>query len=352
MSYGFSVLMFCFSALLLIYAGLVSLGLTGLIPKQWAVHMSDPQTYARNFAKILALTALAPALSGLAGLFGDVERNPFVPLLTLILGIAAALWLGVRLTEKKLLSSSQAAAVPDEDAEEIEEEIEEDEPIEPAAGMPAFDEAFPGLCRWLALSLLLMTGFAWVTAFRLFDPMADVLGYGFFALWGGAIIAGAVGASLLRKRIRDLERGTALIFLMLFSLLTGFILSITMLPYSQATVAQVYLPPLAMFALISLYSGISGSGSFSSLLLWGLAAALGLRFYPGTSWAAFALSVVVILIFVALAGKGMDEARAAAAEAPDPGQTAVTGALSFFIGLMLCISLWILLGSIFSRDRK
>ena len=101
MESAFSILMFIFSAALLLYAGLVAVGGVKLIVRHWAAEIKDEKAYARRFARILALTALAPALSGVVGLLVDMEQSPFLPLLTLILGIIAAIWLGVRLTKEE-----------------------------------------------------------------------------------------------------------------------------------------------------------------------------------------------------------------------------------------------------------
>ena len=100
MEYGFSILMFCFSALLLIYAGLIYKGNTGLIRRLWAAKIKDKKAYARRFAKILALTALAPLFSSIVALLVDIEQSPLFVVMTLILGVIAAIWFGVRFTKE------------------------------------------------------------------------------------------------------------------------------------------------------------------------------------------------------------------------------------------------------------
>ncbi len=98
MEYGFSILMFCFAAALLLYALLLHTEKRRpdlLIPrrvytskKNWAV------PYARKLAKIVALCALSPLLTGLTGLFASPLIAGIVFVLTLILFI----WLGIRWT--------------------------------------------------------------------------------------------------------------------------------------------------------------------------------------------------------------------------------------------------------------
>ena len=97
MEYAFSILMFCFAGCILLYSGLVVIFGSEFIPKKWAAKITDEKAYAKRFAKILALTALAPVLAGAAGLLVDINRNPFVPLLILVLGTAAAIYFGLRL---------------------------------------------------------------------------------------------------------------------------------------------------------------------------------------------------------------------------------------------------------------
>ena len=212
-------------------------------------------------------------------------------------------------------------------------------------------EVFSGLCRWVTLALLLMTGFAWLVAFHLFEPMAEVLGYGFFAVWGGALIVGMVGAFFLRRRIWGFEFGTTFLFLVLYSLMIGLALSITMMPYSQATVAQVYLPLVGMFALMSVYAQFTGHGSISGLGLLGLAVALALKLYLGTSWAAFALGVLAVLVFLGLTAWNIGKVRETAAKGEER-KAALTGALAISIGLMVCLAFWVFLFSPSERHSK
>ena len=90
----FSIIMFCFSGAILLYAGIM--GLTGdssMLCKQWALKTDDKKAYARKVAKILALTALAPALAGVAGLFSTMAG-----LIMLVVGFVAFIWLGVKIT--------------------------------------------------------------------------------------------------------------------------------------------------------------------------------------------------------------------------------------------------------------
>ncbi|MBQ6065512.1 MAG: hypothetical protein IJK89_01700 [Clostridia bacterium] len=98
MEYGFSILMFCLAGGMLLYALLLYNEKKRpdlLIPrrvytsrKNWAV------PYARKLAKIVALCAVSPLLTGVVGLFAKPLIAGIVFVLTLILFI----WLGIRVT--------------------------------------------------------------------------------------------------------------------------------------------------------------------------------------------------------------------------------------------------------------
>ena len=86
--------MFCFSGALLLYAGI--LGLTGditMVLKHGVAKIDNPKAYARKVAKILALTALAPALAGAVGLFSAIAG-----IIMLVVGFVGFIWLGVKIT--------------------------------------------------------------------------------------------------------------------------------------------------------------------------------------------------------------------------------------------------------------
>ena len=97
MESAFSILMFIFSGALLLYAWMVSVFGVTLIRRHWAVKMRDKKAYARGFAKVLALTALAPAASGVVAL---LVPSVFLVMLTLIVGIIGAIWIGLRIAGK------------------------------------------------------------------------------------------------------------------------------------------------------------------------------------------------------------------------------------------------------------
>ena len=99
--YGFSVLMFCFAGALPLYAGMLVLEKKRpdlLIPRFYASagKVGNARRYARRIAKIVALCALSPLLTGLVGLTGKYLIAGIVFVVTM----AAAIWLGVRITKE------------------------------------------------------------------------------------------------------------------------------------------------------------------------------------------------------------------------------------------------------------
>ena len=102
MEYAFSILMFVFAALLMLYAALIGRGGFNLIPRGYAASVDDKKAYAKNFAKVLRVVAAAPAVSGLIALVGVMlsERDDLVigiSVIILIVGTAAFLTAGVKM---------------------------------------------------------------------------------------------------------------------------------------------------------------------------------------------------------------------------------------------------------------
>ena len=102
MEYGFSILMFCFAGALLLYAGLLAAEKRRpdlLIPRFYASagKVGNARRYARRIAKIVALCALSPLLTGLVGLTGQYLIAGIVFVVTL----AGAIWLGVKMTSRQ-----------------------------------------------------------------------------------------------------------------------------------------------------------------------------------------------------------------------------------------------------------
>ena len=96
LEYGYSVLMGIFSAMILLYAGFAAIFKDyRILPLRVRVSVAKPKNekkYMTQFAKMLALVALSPALSALAGLW-----NMAVALIVLIVSAVFFIWLGSRI---------------------------------------------------------------------------------------------------------------------------------------------------------------------------------------------------------------------------------------------------------------
>lgn len=95
MEYGYSVLMAIFAGAIWLYAGLMALTKDyKMLPlrAQVAVTPKDPKLYMTQLAKVVALVALSPALSALAGLW-----NMAAALIVLIGSAVLFIWLGTRI---------------------------------------------------------------------------------------------------------------------------------------------------------------------------------------------------------------------------------------------------------------
>ena len=95
MNYIFSIVMGIFAIALLLYAGIMALTKDyTMLPyrSRQSVKPKDPKKYATQLSKVIALVALAPALSALVGLWSKL-----VAVIVLFIGIILFIWLGTRI---------------------------------------------------------------------------------------------------------------------------------------------------------------------------------------------------------------------------------------------------------------
>ncbi len=88
----YSIIMFCFAAALLLYAA--DLAITknyNLVARNWAAKPKDEKAYTVHFAKIIALVALAPAVSGLIALLSEKGWVTALAVVVLIGGVTGAI---------------------------------------------------------------------------------------------------------------------------------------------------------------------------------------------------------------------------------------------------------------------
>ena len=95
MEYGYSILMGIFAGLILIYAGLMALTKDyKMLPfrARVSVQPKDEKRYMKQLAKVVALVALAPALSALTGLW-----NMIAALIVLVVSAVVFIRLGTKI---------------------------------------------------------------------------------------------------------------------------------------------------------------------------------------------------------------------------------------------------------------
>ena len=95
MNEGFPIIMLAFSGMLLIYAGLMALTKDyKMLPLRMrqSVEPKDCRKYMTQLAKVIAIVAAVPGLSGLLGFW-----NIPVAVVILIGGIILAIWMGTRI---------------------------------------------------------------------------------------------------------------------------------------------------------------------------------------------------------------------------------------------------------------
>ena len=89
----FSILMFCFSGALLLYAILLAITRDfDLIPRGEAAKVKDKRDYAKRFAEVIALTAVPPAHCGLVAL-----SSAGWAVVVLVVEMVLAIWLGTKI---------------------------------------------------------------------------------------------------------------------------------------------------------------------------------------------------------------------------------------------------------------
>lgn len=94
MDYAVSVLMFCFAGMILLYAAALAVFKdANMIPYSQMAKIEKPKAYAVQFAKVMFLVAMAPALGGVVGLlFGNGAA-----LITSLAALAVFIWLGSKM---------------------------------------------------------------------------------------------------------------------------------------------------------------------------------------------------------------------------------------------------------------
>ena len=98
MEYVYSIVVGAFAVGLLAYAGLMALTKNYKILPFWSrqsVKPKDPKKYTAQLSKVVALVAVAPALSAVIGIWSVIAA-----VVVLVVGIILGIFLGTRLMRK------------------------------------------------------------------------------------------------------------------------------------------------------------------------------------------------------------------------------------------------------------
>lgn len=93
MEHGFSIIMLIFAGMILLMALAIYKGGYDLIFRNYATNPRNKKLYAKQFAKLLMLTAAAPLLAGLLGFLSNL-----LGAIVLIVGMVLCIYFGIRLT--------------------------------------------------------------------------------------------------------------------------------------------------------------------------------------------------------------------------------------------------------------
>ena len=102
MEHAYSIMTIIFGICLLLYAGILFIFKdVDLIPKSHMAKITDRELYAKRFALLIAMIAMAPLLSGIIALFGKIEIMIIPALIVLVGGFIAALIIGIKFMPKE-----------------------------------------------------------------------------------------------------------------------------------------------------------------------------------------------------------------------------------------------------------
>lgn len=94
MQHAYPVVMLGLSTGIILFATLVALGGVYMIPRSRMAKIKDGKTYARQFAKTLAVVAAAPLPSAAVAMTGSIDKTIFPVLAVLLVSFAVCIYIG------------------------------------------------------------------------------------------------------------------------------------------------------------------------------------------------------------------------------------------------------------------
>ena len=173
----------------------------------------------------------------------------------------------------------------------------------------------------------------------------------YFGLLGGELAL----VFYLSARVDKLAPGTASALFLGYSALNGVTLSLILLVYTGASIANTFAVCALMFGALALYGtttsrSLAGVGQFMFMGLIGIIAASIIGFFWHSSALQFLISCVGVLVFTGLTAWDAQRLKEMAVALPD-GQVqsyAIVGALSLYLDF---INLFLMLLRLFGNER-
>lgn len=223
-------------------------------------------------------------------------------------------------------------------------------PVDAAERVTAFLRAVYG---WMCVGLAVTAGVAYFTASS--PAILEALFANrilFFVLIGAEL--GLV--FYLSARVATIAPATASALFLLYSALNGVTLSIVLLAYTGASVANAFFVCAAMFAALAVYGSttsrsLAGVGQFMFMGLIGLILASIIGIFWQNDGLQFVIACAGVLIFTGLTAWDAQRLKQMALALPSGGASsfAVVGALSLYLDF---INLFLMLLRLFGDRRR
>jgi len=208
---------------------------------------------------------------------------------------------------------------------------------------------------WMTLGLIITAGFAFGVA-----AYAPHLLYNPLLVWG-SFIAMLILVLVLSTAIWRLSFGVAALIFLVYSAVTGFVLSGIVLYYSLGTLTQAFLSTAALFAVMSIVgittkADLSKLGTYLIIGLVGIIIAMFINFFLRSNTFDFIISIIGVIIFTGLTAY---DTQKIVRLASDPriegegsqlaGKLSILGALTLYLDFL---NLFLFLLRIFGRGQS
>lgn len=205
---------------------------------------------------------------------------------------------------------------------------------------------------WMFLGLAFTAAIAFGTAS---SPTISQAVLGNRAIFFGILIAELALVWYLSSRVNQLSPATAGSLFLLYSALNGVTLSVILLSFTGASVANAFITTSVMFGALAVYGSVTkrslaGVGQFAFMGLVGVIVASIVGMFWQSSMLQFVVSVAGVVVFTALTMWDAQRLKAMALqlEGGAAGPHAIVGALALYLDF---INLFLFVLRLFGRRR-